>query len=264
MNRLTGRVAVITGAARGIGRALTEGFLDEGATVVAIDRSWDGVEELRDEWQGSRSVMAATFDITDRAEVESVAADVLERFGTVDVLVNNVGLRMRDLYPETWRVTVLESTDADWEASFAVHVLGTLGVIRAFVPPMLAKRRGSIVNIGSVDSLTIQNSPYASTKAALTSVSRYLAEELRGQNIAVNVALPGGTMSTGSQEHLNADPAQGLPTGQLLRPAHVLPLVLHFAEQDASGDTGQALSAVEWNASHDLGGAEVWRADEAP
>ena len=101
MNRLTGRVAVITGAARGIGRALTEGFLDEGAAVVAIDRSWDGVEELRDEWQGSRSVMAATFDITDRAEVESVAADVLERFGTVDVLVNNVGLRMRDLYPQT-------------------------------------------------------------------------------------------------------------------------------------------------------------------
>ena len=263
MNRLTGRVAVITGAARGIGRALTEGFMEEGATVVAVDRSWDGVEELRDEWQGSRSVMATTFDITDRAQVESVAADVLERFGTVDVLVNNVGLRMRDLYPQTWRVTVLESTDADWEASFAVHVLGTLGVIRAFVPPMLAQRRGSIVNIGSVDSLTIRNSPYASTKAALTSVSRYLAQELREQNIAVNVALPGGTMSTGSQEHLNDDRAQGLPTGQLLRPAHVLPLVLHFAEQDASGDTGQVLSAVDWNASHDLGGAEVWRADEA-
>jgi NAD(P)-dependent dehydrogenase (short-subunit alcohol dehydrogenase family) len=114
MNRLTGRVAVITGAARGIGRALTEGFLDEGATVVAVDRSWDGVEELRDEWQSSRSVMATTFDITDRAQVESVAADVVERFGTVDVLVNNVGLRMRDLYPQTWRVTVLDSTDADW------------------------------------------------------------------------------------------------------------------------------------------------------
>jgi NAD(P)-dependent dehydrogenase (short-subunit alcohol dehydrogenase family) len=134
--------------------------------------------------------MASTFDVTDRAQVESVAADVVERFGTVDVLVNNVGLRMRDLYPETWRVTVLESTDADWEASFAVHVLGTLGVIRAFVPPMLAQRRGSIVNIGSTDSLTIRNSPYASTKAALTSVSRYLAQELREQNIAVNVALP--------------------------------------------------------------------------
>jgi NAD(P)-dependent dehydrogenase (short-subunit alcohol dehydrogenase family) len=261
VNRLTGRVAVVTGAARGIGRACTEAFLDEGATVVAADRSWQGAEDVREVWQHTPAAVVTAFDITDPAEVAAASAPVLDRFGAVDVLVNNVALRQKDLYPPSGAVSVLESTNADWEAMFGVNILGTLNVTRAFVPPMIAQRRGSVINIGARSNPRYRNQPYAASKAALTSLSLYLAEEVRGHNVAVNVLYPTGTMTTGSMEMVTANRALGILMAPLLRPGHVVPLALHLAEQDASGDTGQAIEAVEWNRSHGLGGPEAWLAE---
>lgn len=259
---MKGTVVVITGAARGIGRALTEGFLSHEATVVAIDRTWEGVEDLRERWEASGAVMAANFDVTNRPQVAAVAAAVAERYGHIGVLVNNVGLRIRDLYPETWSINVLEATDDDWHKSLGVHVIGTLNVTRAFVPLIKTRGRGSIINIGSQDDVELRNSPYAATKAALTSVSRYLAAELRDHNIAVNVVLPGGTMTTGAREHLARARSLGLPTGPLLRPEHVLPIALHLAEQDATTETGRILSAPAWNQENGLGDIETWLAPD--
>lgn len=261
MSQLTGKVVVITGAARGIGWACTEGFLDAGATVVAVDRAWDGAEEARATLDAAPTAIVAGFDITHPDEVDSVAADVLGRLGTVDVLVNNVGLRQKELYPPSGAVTVLDSTNADWEAMFGVNIIGTLNVTRAFAPAMISQRRGSIINIGSRDNPRIRNQPYAASKAALTSLSRYLAEELRDFNVAVNVLYPSGTMTTGSAEMVSANRAQGILMAPLLRPAHVVPLALHLAEQDASGRTGQAIAAVEWNQEHGLGGPQQWVAE---
>lgn len=261
MSQLTGKVVVVTGAARGIGWACTRGFLDAGATVVAADRAWEGAEEARDALTAHPSTLVVSFDITQPDEVGRAAADVVARFGRVDVLVNNVGLRQKELYPPSGAVTVLDSTNADWEAMFGVNVLGTLNVTRAFAPAMIAQRRGSIVNVGSRDNPRIRNQPYAASKAALTSLSRYLAEELRECNVAVNVLYPNGTMTTGSEEMRHANRALGIEMGALARPEHVVPLALHFAEQDAGGETGQAVAAMEWNQSHGLGGPEQWRAD---
>jgi NAD(P)-dependent dehydrogenase (short-subunit alcohol dehydrogenase family) len=261
VNRLTSKVAVVTGAARGIGRACAEAFLEEGATVVAADRSWAGAEEAQSRLRELGSTLIAEFDITEPDQVAASAGEVLERLGRVDVLVNNVGLRQKDLYPPSGAVSVLASTNADWEAMFRVNVLGTLTVTRAFVPPMVAQGRGSVINIGSRDNPRMRNQPYAASKAALTSLSRYLAEEVREHNVAVNVLFPSGTMTTDSMAMVEGNRELGITIAPLLRPGHVVPLALHLAEQDAGGETGQAVSAVEWNQAHGLGGAEDWVAE---
>jgi NAD(P)-dependent dehydrogenase (short-subunit alcohol dehydrogenase family) len=89
-------------------------------------------------------------------------------------------------------------------------------------------------------------------------MTRYLAEELRARNVAVNVLRPAGTMTTGSVETADALRAAGIATGRLLRPEHVVPLALHLATQDASGDTGQVLAAAGWNEEHGFGSADEW------
>lgn len=258
MNRLAGRIAFVTGAARGMGRACTEAFLAEGAIVVAADRAWEGVEEFRDRLERSPGSVAVTLDITSPAEVAKAAALVRERLGILDVLLNNAAMRQRELYPPSGAVTVLDSTNEDWEAMFSVNVLGTLNVTRELAPLMMARGRGSIINVGSGDNPSYRNQPYAASKAALASMTRYLAEELREHNVAVNVLRPSATLTTGSVETAEALRAVGIATGRLLRPEHVVPLALHLATQDASGDTGQLLVATRWNLEHGFGPAEEW------
>lgn len=254
-------IVVVTGAARGIGWALTEGFLGAGATVVAADRAWEGADKCRDALERHPSASVATFDITHPDEVEAAATEILGRTGGIDVLVNNVGLRQKDLYPPSGAVTVLGSSNADWEAMFGVNVIGTLNVSRAFAPAMIAARAGSIVNIGSGDNPRMRNQPYAASKAALASASRYMAEELREFNVAVNVLRPSGTLTTGSAEMAAANRALGIAIAPLVRPEHVVPLALHLAAQDASGETGQVISAMEWNEAHGFGGPDAWLAE---
>jgi NAD(P)-dependent dehydrogenase (short-subunit alcohol dehydrogenase family) len=258
MNRLAGRIAFVTGAARGMGRACTEAYLAEGATVVATDRAWQGVEEFRDRLESSPAALVATLDITSPADVASAGSLVRERLGALDVLLNNAGMRQRELYPPAGAVTVLDSTNHDWEAMLSVNVLGTLNVTRELAPLMVARGRGSIINVGSGDNPSYRNQPYAASKAALASMTRYLAEELRAHNVAVNVLRPSGTMTTGSLETADALRAIGIATGRLLRPEHVVPLALHLATQDASGDTGQLLLAARWNEEHGFGAPDEW------
>ena len=130
-----------------------------------------------------------------------------------------------------------------WSASCASR--------RGMAQPMLRQRRGSIVNISSRGSVTTsvadgvwgsagglaRNQPYDASKAALTNLSFYLAEELRPHNIAVNVVFPAGTRTTGSDEMVAGRRAQGQTVGALLRPEHVVPLVVYLAQQDAGGET---------------------------
>jgi 1,1a-dihydroxy-1-hydro-9-fluorenone dehydrogenase len=140
---------------------------------------------------------------------------------------------------------------------------------------MLAQRRGSIVNIASGGAVGVKladgiwtgrnpafrNEPYDASKAALTNMSFFLAEELRAHNIAVNAVFPGGTRTTGSDAMVAGRRALGVSVPTLLRPEHVVPLVRHLASQDATGETGKAFDAVQWNIDHGLGGADQWRAE---
>jgi NAD(P)-dependent dehydrogenase (short-subunit alcohol dehydrogenase family) len=148
-------VVLVTGAARGMGREYVRGFLREGAKVVATDLSWapTGVSSddtaFLDEIQGHENVLAAVMDITIDSHVRQVYQVALDRFGTVDVIVNNAGLRQRDLYTPHGSVTTLETEVGDWQKMFDTHVFGTLRVLKQFTLPMLAKRRGSLINVSS-------------------------------------------------------------------------------------------------------------------
>ena len=270
---LNDKVVLVTGAARGMGRAYVRGFLEQGARVVATDRSWapSGVsgddEDFLSELHARADVLPEVMDITIDSHVKRVYNQAIERFGTIDVIVNNAGLRQRDLYPPHGSVSTLDTEVGDWQSMFDTHVFGSFRVIKSFVQPMLAKRGGSIICVGS-DGYTgwrpqSREMPYQSAKAGLVTMALYLAYELQDYNIAVNVLLPGHTRSTGSDEQelerARIRERMGQPVGapSRLRPEHVVPLALHLAEQDATGATGQVLKAMEWNREHPTGTGRV-------
>ena len=238
------RVVVITGAARGLGRAYVEGFLEEGAKVVATDVSWsgDGADEFLNGLKGQQNVLTGVMDIRKDADVESIFKQTIERFGTVDALINNAGMRQRNLFPPHGRVTTLETTPADFERMYAVNVFGTLRVTLQFIKPMLERRRGSIVNVASsgaaIDSggtgvwtalrPNSREQPYMSSKSALMNWGLYLADEVREHNIAVNVIFPGHTRTTGSMEQELARRSMGQRPGPVPHdPEHAVPLVMY-------------------------------------
>ncbi|WP_433281769.1 SDR family NAD(P)-dependent oxidoreductase [Pseudonocardia xinjiangensis] len=277
MAELPHPVVVVTGAARGIGRALTNGFLREGAAVVAMDRDPLGVEPF--EGPDPHRVLAVSADITDGDSVAAARDAALDRFGRVDVVVCNAALRQRSLFEPTGLSTVMDAGDADWRAMFEVNVIGTLTVIRRFVPALAATGGGSIIAVGTIGPMTREvepgvwraarsaglNQPYEASKAALTSMVFSLAAELRDHDIAANVLIPGPTMTTGSAEMAAARAAAGFVNPPYLRPEHVVPAALHLAgRRGATGQTATAVDAVAWNDEHGFGGPHRWHAHPTP
>jgi 3-hydroxybutyrate dehydrogenase len=259
---LENKVVLVTGAARGIGRELVRAYLKKGARVVATDLSWtlaEATEDDRDFYallEGNPAALRASMDITISAHVTRVFRLTMKQFGTVDIIVNNAGMRARDLYPDTdGAVAIVDTEVSDWQRMFETHVFGTLRVIKTFVPPMLNKQRGSIINVGSAGILSNVarglGGPYQPAKAAMHNMTFYLADDLMAQNIAANVLCPGYTRTTGSD-------AQKALSSRILRPDSVVPLSLFLAQQDASGVTRQEIDVLKWNEANGFGGVETW------
>ena len=266
-------VVVITGAARGIGRAAAEQFRARDARVVALDRSWEGAEGAAAGMERTGRALVTTADITDPSAVAASRDAALARFGQVDVLVNNAAARQRHLFPPDGLAAVLETTEEDWNAMLAVNVLGTLTVTRSFVAPMLERGRGSVIVVGTRGRALRpvaegvwrghqpgnRNQPYEASKAALCSLSVYLAEELRDRGVAVNVVFPGPTFTTGSAEIAAGRRRIGLDEPPYLRPEHLVPLLVYLAGQTSAGETGLVIDSLQWNRDHGLGDAGAWR-----
>jgi 3-oxoacyl-[acyl-carrier protein] reductase len=281
------KVVVITGAARGMGRASARQFLADGAKLVAIDRSWEptGFSNDRDsEWVDElRSrpddALVLTCDIADPGQIEAAYDAAMSKFGTADFLFNNAGLRMRDLYPPSGSTVTLETSRADWEQMFGVTVFGTIDVVKAFIRPMIAKQRGSVLTTISSGALhqsrggaytalrpNSREVPYQPAKAAIMCAMFYLADEVQQHNVAVNIMIPAHTRTTGFDEQTalrqiarNQEGAAraGAPSGML--PEHVVPLVSFLANQDAAaGVSGRCFDAMTWNLEHGYGGSERW------
>lgn len=258
---LRGRVFVVTGAARGIGESLSRAFLERGALLVAMDRQWDQASPWYRQLR-AQDALPLSCDITSDRQVDAAFDVAMARFRRIDVLVNNAAMRQRDLYPVAGASAVLDTHDSHWERMFAVNVIGTLKVTRRFIRPMLAQRSGSVVMVSANGSLThavapgvaegnhpgLLNQPYDASKAALTSLSFYLADEVKPHNVAVNVIFPGATRTTGSDELTPGREALGLKM-QLLDAQHLLPICLKLAQADGN-DTGRAYDVVPWNAAN--------------
>lgn len=257
---LEDRVVVVTGGARGIGRALIEGFMRERSKVVAMDLSWDGEDEFKSEIERNGGVTLSA-DIRDDASIGRAFADTISAFGAIDVLVNNAGLRQRDMVPWMY-VKTLDLDIAKWQFMIDVNVLGPLRVTKQFAAPMIEQRHGSIINVGSVtgDFGFPGMQPYAMSKAALKNWTLSLAAELKEFNIAVNVFSPGMSYTTGSGEAQEEQKrVLGMTTfPPIYRPESCTPLVLMLAQQDARL-TGQWIpDVIEWNLLHGLGGHDTW------
>ena len=287
MTDLEGRVVAITGAARGIGRAFTRGFLAEGAKVVAMDLSWeptgfssDTDDSFRRELEARpEDAIVATVDVTSGEQIDAAYEQTIARWGTVDVLINDAAMRQRILFPPAGRTTTLETTDADWERMFAVNVFGALKVTRRFIAPMLERQRGSVISIISSGALHHSSGggyqalrpgsremPYQATKSALMTMMFYLADEVKGQNVAVNLLIPGHTRTTGYDEQNAARREMGMaarPGQTTLRAEHIVPVSLFLARGDVrTGVTGRCFDTMTWNREHGLGNEEEWE-DEA-
>ncbi|HEY8151906.1 MAG TPA: glucose 1-dehydrogenase [Vicinamibacteria bacterium] len=244
--RLDGKVALVTGGAQGIGRAIVEKLAQEGARVSFLDLDEAGGAATANELGGRGPGVAFTrADVTREGEVESAIAQVIGREGGLDVLVNNAGV---NAYFDATAMT-----EAEWDTVFAVDLKGAWLCSKHALPAMKRARRGSIVNIASIHAmLTIAGMfPYAAAKAGLVGLTRSLALDCAPTGIRVNAVLPGWTRTRLVEEwfRMQPDPAEAErkvtavhPLGRLSTPMEVANLVAFVASDEASAITGAALA----------------------
>lgn len=209
--RLAGRVGLVTGAGRGIGRAIAVAFAREGADVALAARSAAELGAVADEVKAvGRRAVAVPTDIRDEAAVDALARQATEAFGRVDLLVNAAGVASFG--------PLAESPLAAWDETMAVNLRGAYLCCRAVLPGMMARRRGTIVNIGSmVTTRTLAGTTaYTAAKYGLLGLSRVLAEEMRSHGVRVGV-ISAGAVDTPLWDAIPSPPSREL----MLRPEQV-------------------------------------------
>jgi NAD(P)-dependent dehydrogenase (short-subunit alcohol dehydrogenase family) len=261
-NPLNGRVAIVTGGGRGLGRAMALGLTKAGATVVATAaRERDEIERLArdaDDAGSPEAIYPMLADVTREDDCARTVAETLERFGRLDILVNNAGRGMKyvseDFLTEPTRFW--ETSAAAWRLVIETNVVGPFLMARAAVPAMLERGWGRIVNI-SMNAETMRRrgfSPYGPSKAALESATTIWAQDLADTGVTVNALLPGGATLTGMipasfPDHLRAT---------LLDPEVMVAPLLWLASTQSDGVTGRRIIANTWRADEPESGSAGW------
>jgi 2-keto-3-deoxy-L-fuconate dehydrogenase len=235
-SRLAGKVALLTAAGQGIGRATALAFADEGATVWATDINQAALEELAVE---RPEIHMRRLDVRDDSGIQAIVADA----GAVDVLFNCAG----------WvhHGTILECPEKDWDLSFEINVKSMYRTCRAVLPAMLEKGQGNIINVASGAS-SIKAAPnrfaYASTKAAVIGLTKSIAVDFIRQGIRCNAICPGTVQSPSLEQRMasqgdfkkaHADFVARQPMGRLGRPEEIAALAVYLASDESNFTTGQ-------------------------
>lgn len=184
---LKGRVAIVTGGSKGIGRAIVSSLAKEGVNVLICARGEESLAAVQEEIrQSGGNAVAVSADVTDSEAVRNVVATAVEQFGGLDILVNNVGGASRF-------AGFLELTDDDWQEVFKLNVMSVVYFVRYALPSLRQSRAARIINIASISAIQpgFYNPHYTSTKAAVLNLSKYLANQLTSEHILVNAICPG-------------------------------------------------------------------------
>ena len=247
----TQRVAIVTGAAGGIGRALVKGLLGAGIRVAAVDRTAEGLAALAAE-AGAAGREAALLTIEADLSRDDAAADIVGRtrghFGKIDILVNNAGIGQGSLRADNWQrpIRFWEVTPDEWRRFVAVHTTAPLLLAQAVVPDMMEAKWGRIVNVTtSLGTMIRAGSPtYGPSKAALEAFSAIMAKDLEGSGVTVNVLVPGGVTNTAMVPQ-----ESGFDRQPMIQPETMAPPLVWLVSEAASGVSGRRFLAVHWDAA---------------
>ncbi|MGA9779687.1 MAG: 3-oxoacyl-[acyl-carrier-protein] reductase [Limisphaerales bacterium] len=240
MNQLENRIAVVTGAGRGIGRAIALKFAAEGAEVACVSRTRENSEKVAAETRAlGRKAWAHAVDVTDAAAVNAAAEKILAECGRVDILVNNAGVTRDNL--------LMRMSDAEWDAVLNTNLKGAFLFTRAFSRALIKQRSGRIINVASVIGLigNAGQSNYAASKAGLIGFTKSVARELASRGITVNVLAPGfieTDMTAVLKEELRAGVLKQIPLGSFGQPDDVASAAVFLASPAARYITGQVLA----------------------
>jgi len=230
------KIALVTGAARGIGKAIVKEFLEDGYRVVAIDRNAIADDALIAAFPDT--LWCKVLDITDAAAIKALPAEIFARWGHVSVLVNNAGISPKQ--SDGYSAKILDTTDAEWNAVIAVNMTAVLHMSQAFLPGMKESHWGRIVNLSSLAGRTKSISAgisYMATKAAILGITRSIAAEMGPFGITANAVAPGRIvteMSMTAGAEANQKIADSLPVRRLGEAAEIAKAVKYLAS-DAAG-----------------------------
>jgi len=240
MNQLTNQIAVVTGAGRGIGRAIALKFAAEGADVVCVSRTPENSEKVAAEIRAlGRKAWAHAMDVADATAVNATAEKILVECGRVDILVNNAGVTRDNL--------IMRMSDAEWDTVLDTNLKGAFLVTKAFSRALIKQRSGRIINVASVIGL-IGNAGqcnYAASKAGLIGFNKSVARELASRGITANVLAPGfieTDMTSGLKEELRAGVLKQIPLGSFGQPDDIANAAVFLASPAARYITGQVLA----------------------
>ena len=245
--QLNGKVALITGAASGLGKATATLFLDVGASVIIADLNEEGAKATADELASRGPTLGVGMDVSDEAAVKRGFAAAAERFGGVDILVNNAAYR--------GKANTMDMSVAEWDIMHAVIGRGSFLCLREAVSQMRGRGGGSIVNISSMSAqhpTIFPNMHYDSAKAGVDAITRLAAVEFAGDNIRVNSVLPGGMATPGPEKMRAAQAAGGaVIAGPAVMPGRSLmgraadPIEMARAVLFLASDAGSYITGIE-------------------
>ena len=237
------KAVIVTGAASGIGLAMTMGLIEAGHDVTAVDRNAAALAELGKQAAGSKgSVQTVTADLAHPDSFAHVTGAALIKYGRIDALVNNAGIGQASVRNDRRPIRFWETTAEQWGRFIAINAAGPINMARAVLPHMLAAKHGRIVTVTTSLGTMVREGflLYGSSKAAAESAMAVLAADLAGSGVTSNVLVPGGTTDTPLVgEAPNRD--------KMLRPAIMVPPLLWLLSDEARTVNGKRFIAADWD-----------------